>query len=291
MKTFFSKLVFFLVVVSIFAYCNKNLGGNPAIEFFTDNEYTWKNDSIAPGDTILIGLKCTWNSKDPLVNINVFRNDVPQDPIEISSNDSEGVGYGLKFEKSAAEKDSMVFELNDSQGQMASISLVLFKDTSQSDLKELNAIVLGAQTSTDNPLYSISSFKSYSLTEANEDEPTQKVIDLVGAFDSDNNMFIASPATNFNGIYDFSTWTETNTTKFVEAVNYTDDIYGILNKTKIKKTFDDAGESGQKKKAKDLSQGDMFVFKTQSGKYGVLKVNSTTDGESGSIDFDLKIQR
>ena len=247
--------------------------------------------SVPPGATILEDLKCKWNGKDKLTNINVFRNEELFETIEIPEGNENGVGFGKKYEKTATEKDSFSFELNDEAGNKASLTLILHLDTANSDLKELKTITLGAQNSATNQLYSVSALKTYSQTDANADEAIQKVIDFVGAYDSENNAYIGSPATNFNSIYDFSTWSETDTTYFVEAVDYTEKIYGVLNKTKIKKTFDDAGEEGQNKKATHISQGDMFIFKTQSNKYGVIKINSVVTGAEGSVNFDLKVQR
>ena len=49
-------------------------------------------------------------------------------------------------------------------------------------------------------------------------------------------------------------------------------------------------QDDRKRKAKDLKIDDIYVFKTESGKYGILKVNSVASGETGSVNFDVKIQ-
>ncbi len=281
--------VFLLIIAlsSIIISCNPDVGGEPVLELLTDSKYTYKNDSIAPGDSVLFGLKCTWNGADVLQRIFVSVNDsIRKDTIEIESFDSEGVAFGVKYEKSALEKDSFIFELIDAASNMASRNLLLYSDTSQSDLRNIAGIDLGAQNNTEiYPLYSISKQKSYSLAEA-ETEATQKLIDFIGAYSAENNFYIGSPATDFGGIYSFS-WTEKNATEFI---TYTDENYGTLNKTKIKALFD-AEDANILTKTNALAEEDMYLFHTQAGKYGVLKVNSVTDGEDGLVNFNIKVER
>ncbi len=286
-----SKVFLLIIALSgIIISCNPDVGGKPVLEFLTGSKYTYKNDSVAPGDSLLFGIKCKWNGADALKKITVLKNDALIETIEINPIDGEGVAFGVKYKKSA-ENDSLVFELLDAASNMATLNLVLYPDTSLSDLRGISGIVLGAQDNkTDSALYSISRQKSHSIAYANSNEATQKVIDFVAAYDTQNQFHIGSPATNFNNIYDFSAWKQKDTTEFIQQT-FTNEEYGTLNQTKIKAIFDDTKETEVLTKTNGLSTEDTYLFHTQAGKYGVLKINSVTKGVDGSVNFDLKIQR
>jgi hypothetical protein len=288
-----SKVLVVLVIalLSIIISCKQDLGGEPVLEFLTTSKYTYKNDSVAPGDSILFGLKCKWNGADALNKITVLKNDALIETIEINPIDEEGVAFGVKYEKSAEEKDSFVFELLDAASNMASLYLVLYSDTSKSDLREIAGFILGAQNNKEyKQLYSVSSYHtSYDKLQADTVENIQKKIDFVAAYNADNGFFIGAPATDFDGIYDFGDWVETDTTKFV-AYNLSNDEYGVLNKTKIKDKYE-ASKSEQTTKAKNLTEGSIYLFKTQSNKYGVIRIISVIEANDGTINFDMKVQR
>ncbi len=284
-----AKLFLLIIALSVIVYsCEPVAGGSPTLELLTDNKYVSDNDSVAPGDTVLIGLKCTWNGKDVLERVIVSKNGPLLQTIELEAMDGKGVAFGLKYEKSAEEKDSFSFELVDAASQITSLSIVLYKDTSLSDLREIKGIKLGTQeNTTDKQLFSISTYStSYDTAQVNTVNSLQTKIDFVAAYDNQNNYYIGSPASDFNGIYDFGAWEEPNTTEFVPFSN-TD--YELLNKTKIKDKFEAASDTLEI--AKNLTQGSMFFFKTQSNKFGVIKVNSVNGGANGTINFDMKVQR
>jgi hypothetical protein len=284
-----AKLFLLIIALSVIVYsCEPIAGGSPTLELLTDNKYVSDNDSVAPGDTVLIGLKCTWNGKDVLERVIVSKNGPLLQTIELEAMDGKGVAFGLKYEKSAEEKDSFSFELVDAASQITSLSIVLYKDTSLSDLREIKGIKLGTQeNTTDKQLFSISTYStSYDTAQVDTVNSLQTKIDFVAAYDNQNNYYIGSPASDFNGIYDFGAWEEPNTTEFVLFSN-TD--YELLNKTKIKDKFEAASDTLEI--AKNLTQGSMFLFKTQSNKFGVIKVNSVNGGANGTINFDMKVQR
>lgn len=287
-----TKLFLLVIVLSyVIVSCEKVEGGNPTLEFLTDSKYISENDSVAPGDTVLFGLKCSWNGNDALKTIFVSVNtNTRKDTIFIESFDSKGVAFSLKYEKTAEEKDSFSFELVDAASQITSLSILLFKDTSQSDLREIKGIKLGVQdNTTDKQLFSISTYStSYDTAQVDTVKSLQTKIDFVAAYDNQNNYYIGSPASDFNGIYDFGAWEETDTTEFVMHT-FPDEEYELLNKTKIKDKFEAA--TNTLKIAKNLTQGSMYLFKTQSNKFGVIKVDSVNGGTKGTIKFDMKVQR
>ena len=93
-KTSLKLFILTISITAIYSNCGKIAGGAPLLEFFTDSKYYFKNDSIAPGDTALIGLRCSWNGQDYLEKINIWINEEQQETIVINPTDSKGVGYG-----------------------------------------------------------------------------------------------------------------------------------------------------------------------------------------------------
>ena len=45
------------------------------------------------------------------------------------------------------------------------------------------------------------------------------------------------------------------------------------------------------RKAKKLEKNNLYAFKTENNIYGILKVNSVTQGEKGSVEFTYIIKK
>lgn len=286
------KIIYkFLFIASIsillLTTCKEKLGPNPTLRFFTDAKYTYADDSLAPGDSVLVGLKCNWNGTDLLTGINVYRNDIKDEAKSIAFNDDMQVlGLNFYFTKKADEEETFSFELTDAGGNTATLGFTLTIDSTAMTVTDINDISLGAQDNTSlNKLYSLTKDSTYAITDTMVTK-NYVVIDFIFGSDG-NNAILGSPATDWTGIYDLSNWKSTDSTRFAKT-SYTDEEYYELTKTDLVSTYKNLTPVF---KLTGLAPNEYYVFKTSKSKYGMIKVKSVNEGNSGSISFDLKIEK
>ncbi|MDF1550816.1 MAG: hypothetical protein P1P88_23540 [Bacteroidales bacterium] len=109
--------------------CKEKLGPNPSMKFITDAKYTFANDSVKVGDSVLIGLKCNWNGTDLLSGLNSYLNNglVVEKSFEFDPQ-VEALGMSFYITKTALEEEIWQFELMDNAGQKDTLSLLLTID-------------------------------------------------------------------------------------------------------------------------------------------------------------------
>jgi hypothetical protein len=55
-------------------------------------------------------------------------------------------------------------------------------------------------------------------------------------------------------------------------------------------TYFNAEQTSGNRKAKDMKVNDIWTFKTQGGKFGILKVLSVQQGATGYVEFEYKVK-
>ena len=156
-------------------------------------------------------------------------------------------------------------------------------------------ITLGAQDNTTiGGFYSIADQKVYTLDQATT---KQETIDLLCFYEEGrNNITIASPGANITGIFTGDNspenWTVTDTTYFCQvdsAVFYVDAFDALTENDAIIQTLFDT--ENNYRKAKLLEENDIYAFQTEDNLYGLFKVVSVTQGETGSVEIDYIIKK
>jgi len=155
-------------------------------------------------------------------------------------------------------------------------------------------VILGAQSNTDiDGFYSINNEKTYSMEEAKQNQTT---IDLLCFYEEGkNDITISSPGANITDIFtgDFTpeTWETTDTTYFykVESGLTAVAFAALTESSDLIQTLYNADEA--RRKAKLLEAGDFYAFQTEDEYYGLLKVVSVTQGETGSVEFEYIIKK
>lgn len=297
-KTIFNLGFVLVISMIIFTSCKKDKNTSPVLEFIKEAGYTYENTNLAPGDSIKIGFKCTWNGTDLLSGINATLNDNTSQLSNFSQGE-QTISLESWLTKTAEEQDVWVFELIDAAGnKSALLTITLTKDLTLADVEDITGIVLGAQdNTTEKPMYSINDRATYTIAEADADANIQAKIDFVCYSDTKNGTHLASPGAQWTGTtYEttFSAWTTKNQSFFILDVPITTLDYGTLTKTKIKTMYDDIALSDPslvKRKTKDMAEDKFYLLKTYDGKYGVIKVNSVATGTTGSVSFDIKIEK
>lgn len=154
-------------------------------------------------------------------------------------------------------------------------------------------VTLGAQDNATLPgFYSVEQHKTYTMELASQN---QDKIDIFCFYEaaSGNNIALASPGSNITGIfsgpYSVETWTTKRTTKFCKTTLTTAQFDALLETDQVIVSAYDSTNAFRK--AKNLVVNDIYAFKTESAKQGILKVTSVTQDSIGSVTFEVKIKQ
>jgi hypothetical protein len=153
-----------------------------------------------------------------------------------------------------------------------------------------SAIVLGAQNNTSKGGFlSFSANVTYRLDQAyvNQDK-----IDLLCYYDGTDFLTLSSPGseipeTIFAGQRNVINWTTRNKTFFIKTTMKEADFMSVATDAPIVGAWND---NNALQKASDLKAGDVYLFKLNSGKKGILLVRRLTSFEDGEVEFAVKIQ-
>ena len=160
------------------------------------------------------------------------------------------------------------------------------------DSSPFKTITLGAQSNEDiDGFYSFNNEKTYSMEKAAQNQATIDLLCFYEFTDSHQNYTtISSPGANITGIFTGDNspenWTVTDTTYFYEldpTVFTVTQFDALTGNDAIIETLFNADEA--KRKAKDLQVDDMYAFQTEDNYYGIFKVVSVVQGETGYVEI------
>ena len=293
MKNLITLTTLLMVGVAIFvSSCKKeDEPALPVLSFKTETGYISSDIALPYGDTLLFGIEATSNGTDKLVKFQVFGNGLL---LMDSTINTDSFSMGLISTKTILDKEVWKFVITDIAGNFTSDSITITGDFG--DIYNFNGLALGAQNNT-----TVDGFISYSASPAvtytmDEAFDHQADIDMFCFYENTashvNLMTLAAPGSNITGIFSGSTSPENYTTKNVTFFSKTDltpaMFDAVTNDAIILESFD---PNNKFKKAKLLVPGDIYAFKLQSGKYGLLKVTNVIGVEDGSLEFDVKLQK
>jgi len=284
--------LFFVVSLALITFsCKKDDSkGDPTIAFKTGTGYTSSNATVKYGDTLLIGIHAVSNGSDKISNIKLFANGQAILDSTVSVFESD---MSFNIIKGASVSEVWKFVVVDVAMHTDTISLTISRN---GEITTYNTINLGAQANATVPSFlSLSDGVTYMQGEAFNN---QEKIDMFcfyedSTFSTHNNFTtLAAPGSNITGIFTGGTAPDNydvkNVTYFVKSTLTAQQFDAITNDEAIIESFVPANQG---KKAKNLAQGNVWAFKTQSGKYGLLKVTAVTHGIAGSMTMDVKIQK
>ncbi|MCB2221822.1 MAG: hypothetical protein KQI35_15640 [Bacteroidetes bacterium] len=275
--------------------CRKEFekGDPPTFELIQDSGFIGGSASIPAGSLMKFKVHARQGSE----KITNFYIEV-RDPVAGSSYRlfdsaifaSEFIWTG-SFYKSAAEIENWIFTLRDRVGQGNSSVFHFTTDTNSSyqPLTNIAGIVLGAQENTMfDGFYTIDDNIVYDGPQAMEN---QAFIDLIFYYGEDA-LTMASPGANIEeGIFDESfspvNWEIRNTTRYIKTSLTQEDFNQTVNDSLMIALYIDADG---KRKAKNLSVGDIYVFKNRQNRLGLFRISAASGTLDGMAKFDIKIQ-
>jgi hypothetical protein len=293
MKKLFSILSLVIILTSFFvAGCSKDEDPiPPTIAFKQATGYVSANTTANYGDTLNFGITAKSNGTDNLAKFQIFANG--QQMLDSTINTATFV-LDVTTVKTILDKEVWKFVTTDIAGNSKTDSIVI--TGTFGEILTYSSKTLGAQSNTTEK-----GFISYSNSTAtqytqNEAFSHQADIDMFCFYENTatnvNMMTLAAPGSNIKGIFTGATsvelYTAKNITFYVKTTLTAAQFDAVTNDAVIRASY---GTTTPYRKAKLLTAGDVYSFKLQSGKYGLLKVIAVAGAEAGTIQIAVKIQK
>jgi hypothetical protein len=282
------KFLWLIFLPVLIFSCGKE-HGDPSIKLAEEAGFISKDTILKVNDSIKVKLEAEWNGFDLL---NLFEVRMNDEKVGTSSLNNEGAVFTLTLTKGTLETEIWDFLISDKRGNSDKVSLVITKDPNSiyGEIIQITPIVLGFQKSLSKPgLISFSTNQTFNLDQA---YVNQGKIDLLGYYDNQTEATLASPGSDipeatFSGSRNPLLWTTRNTTKFLK-INYTEAQFeSVVNDVPILNLWSD---SQAVTKATHIAKGDVFLFRLESGRKGMLLIRKVNAGEDGDIEFSVRVQ-
>lgn len=289
-KTILNALLTITIAGILITGCKKEeIRPAPTIAFHTGSDFISSDASVFAGDTVLIGIKCSWNGTDAIKILSLYANNSMVGNYQISEQNAHGFEHGFIIIKTDAPTELWVFEVTDSQGEKSSVSLTLTVDNSGGIILNFESTIGAQDNTTEYGYYSSTTHSNYNATDA---QTNYDKIDFLGAYDVTNAFLLLSPAAPVLPepyLTEMSDWTSKNNTLFC-STTMSPEQFDFINRDNLLINSFSTNVADQKNEAKKLVIDDVYSFKTNSGKYGLFKVTSVTSGITGKVTIDIKIQ-
>lgn len=193
------------------------------------------------------------------------------------------------FTKTPVDIEYWTFIIRDMDRLSDSISLIITRDTTADfgPVRFIETVEMSAQN-----LGAPGSFFSFEMGvyDLNSALQRQEETELLYYYYGEDENVIASPGANVeSGVFEgnLQDWTTRLTTRFYEINLDAETFYAIENDSILVASYP---EGDGKRKAKNLSAGKTFSFKTQDSKFGIFRVTEVVGQDAGTIKFDIQVQ-
>lgn len=287
------RALIFIFIITFFISCKKDTGNGkgPVISFSQDPQNIHTDTIITPGQLMTFGIEASkgdFNITEFLIRVG---NDSAQVYFDTGVN-LEVLKWSGSFLKSFDPHETWEFIVRDRFSKSASIFIDIQADTlfQFNPILTFTNLIIGAQdNSSIGECIDTQTGQNYTLLNAFNN---QELIDLVCYYFGEDENVIASPGANietevFPENISPIHWPVRNTTRFIKLLMDESTFIAIQNDSTLIANYIE-GEG--KRKAKNLKSNDIYSFKTQDNKIGIMKINQVSGENSGQISFNLKIQ-
>lgn len=293
MKKLFAFCGMILFAGLLFTSCTKDEEEIvlPTITFSQNAGYVFENTTAAYGDTLNFGVAANSNGKDNLVKFQILSNG--QSVMDSTINTA---AFNINFYtiKSILDSEEWSVIVTDMAGNSFTKTITITGNFGALD--SYTTILFGAQDNVSTESFlSLSNNASTLYFQAQAFEH-QADIDMFCFFQNTpehpNMMSLASPGANITGIFSGATspdnYTTKNLTWFVKTGLTAAAFDAVQNDAVVIDAYD---ADNDYKKAKVLTAGDVYSFKLQNGKFGLLKVIAVNGEVTGTLEIAVKVQK
>lgn len=284
---FLSGMILFTGLM--FTSCTKDEDepGLPTVAFNQIEGYVTGNTTAAYGDTLRFGIILQGNGSDNIVKFEIKAND---ETLLDSTINTSNFTFDFYSIKGTNAEDVWKFTATDIAGNKKEETITI--TGAFGELDSYVTVLMGAQDNV--TVQSFLSLNNHSATRYFQAEAfnNQEKIDMFCFYEDANMMALASPGTGITGVFTGTTSPENYTTKnltwFVKTSLTAAQFDAVQNDAIVLDSYDTDNDF---RKAKLLTAGDVYCFKLQNGKYGLLKVIEVTGAATGTLEIAIKVQK
>jgi len=288
-KTFvFVLIACFILTIS----CSKNEKSieYPLIEFISDSTCLYSDTSLPMGTLMRFKIKAS-SKFSPITNFVItYNNGTEQYFLDTGIYNNEFY-YTLEIIKGTTPAEEWQFSVMNKDRLSASVRIVIELDSGGvfGNIKS-HAVTLGAQNNTQyGHFYSFSNETVYTLEQAYNN---QQKADIAYCYYTDYKSTLSSPNDNdapsvFTGQFGISNWQTRNESRYNLTTLSPADFDNAQKDSLLIASYD---VIGAKRKGKDIQEGQVWAFRIQSGKIGLIKVDNIVSNATGKVDLKIKIQ-
>ncbi|MFA6482598.1 MAG: hypothetical protein WCW62_08485 [Bacteroidales bacterium] len=269
----------------------------PTIRFVTGNGLVMQDTTLLLNETLRIGLSAHTNSNQPLTH---FHTTLIKDSILTNIDTAlyaTSFNYDKEITKGIALTETRIFYVRDRDGRKSNeISLTIRLDSLSvyGSIQYLPEVKMGAQNNDSSGSFcSLPGGKVSTTAEAFADQASVNLLYYYDLIEADKNT-LASPGANldasvFPGSSGLINWTVKNTTRFAYQGNITPAQFDLCRNDSLIQATSFEFETG-KRKAKTLSNGQVYAFVTDTGIKGLFKITEVLGDENGTIKIFIKMK-
>jgi hypothetical protein len=265
----------------------------PTITLQVGADYVYQNTTVTVNTPLKVGIRALENATSGanLVSFTFTRTfGINTNTYDTSFNSSSYQTDWLINANSQAGNETFIFSVKDKDGLTANVTIIITTTPLSGEINTWSMKLLGAQASTTGSSFASIDGTVYNLTNA---KANANKVDWLYYYGATDLATIAAPNDpNAKSVYNnatngLQTWAKLNATKFkliTDAVDFnaiTDDAVIVAQTA-----------SGVTETRITALQADKLIaFITDSGKKGILKVESITGTNAGTMTISVKVQK
>jgi hypothetical protein len=296
---FFGAIVLFSATLFISSCTSDNTTADlpPTIEFVAGSGYISTDATLTVGSTFSIKVLAQANATsgaklETLKVIGVSDNIVILDTTYSIPSSGQTTYSGI-FSSTALSTPGVMrieFKVTDKDGQSATTSLQITTVLGTTPINSFPMKILGSYDSQTGSSFASIDGSVYTLAEA---FAHQASVDFLYWWGASTNATIGAPddanaALVYTGANGLPNWTTKNATRFVLTTLTVAEFDAITDGNVL---ASEAAGATTLTRMGQLVVDNVFGFKTQTGKYGLIKVTNINEGAAGDITIDVKVQQ
>jgi hypothetical protein len=296
---FFGAIVLFSATIFISSCATDNTTADlpPTIEFVTGTGYISGDATLTVGSPftikVLAQANTTSTAKLETLKVSGISNNIVVFDTTYSIPSAGQSTYSAAVSFTAMPTTGVMrieFKVTDKDGQSATISLQITTESGTTPINTFTMKILGSYNSSTGSSFASIDGSVYTLAEAFTHQASVDFLYWWGASTSATIGAPDDPNANlvFTGANGLPNWTTKNATRFVITTLTVAEFNAITDGNVL---ADIAAGATTLTRIGQLVSDNVLGFKTQSGKYGLIKVNSINEGAAGDITIDVKVQQ
>ncbi len=282
----------FLFFMLIFLSCKNEVKDiAPEIKLKIDTATIWKDTVLHPGHLMNFEIEAS-SGEIPITNLVISLNNGTEQVFLDTGMYTHTLRYKVSINKGISQKETWTFMVMNEQRQKSFISVTihLLPGTQFGEIDTVSMITIGAQgNTTTGSFFSIETQQTYFLEQA---YGNQALIDMIYYYDIYEST-LSSPAENdvpsiFTGTFGISNWSIRNESRYNLTQLSGNDFDAASNDSLLIVSYDPVNA---KRKGKFAKPGDVWAFRNQHGKLGLLYIHSITGSTQGQMVCSVKIQK